>query len=61
MCDRDDGVSYFIVHITVCFFRWHVIVATWKSWWRRWKFFMLTHFENNSHAKFHMKFNVTVK
>jgi len=54
-----------IVHITVCLFkvlfRWHIIAAVRKAGWRRWKFFMLTHLEHYSHAKFHMEFNVAVK
>jgi hypothetical protein len=54
-----------IVHVTGCLFkvlfRWHVVVAARKARWRGCKFFMLTHLENNSHAKFHMEFNVAVK
>jgi hypothetical protein len=60
----DVGVNS-IVHITVCLlkglFRWHIIAAARKARWRRWKFFMLTHFEYYSHAKFHMEFNVAMK
>jgi len=60
----DVGVNS-IVRITDCLFKVlfgrHIIAAARKARWRRWKFFMLTHLEYYSHAKFHMEFNVAVK
>jgi hypothetical protein len=65
MWSRADVVANRIVYITVglfkVLFRWHVIAAARKARWRRWEFFMLSHLEYYSHAKFHMEFNVAVK